>query len=88
MPIKFLANHNTIVYGQTGAGKTQFILRVIRERLIEPFPENIFYMYSVEQDFMKEHAEITFIKGLDFSQLDTSKPSMLVIDDLLLKLNK
>ena len=88
MPIKFLANHNTIVYGQTGAGKTQFILRVIRERLIEPFPEKIFYMYSVEQDFMKEHAEITFIKGLDFSQVDTSKPSMLVIDDLLLKLNK
>ena len=88
MPIKFLANHNTIVYGQTGAGKTQFILRVIKERLIEPFPENIFYMYSVEQDFMKDHAEITFIKGLDFSQVDTSKPSMLVIDDLLLKLNK
>ena len=88
MPIKFLANHNTIVYGQTGAGKTQFILQVIKERLIEPFPENIFYMYSVEQDFMKDHAEITFIKGLDFSQVDTSKPSMLVIDDLLLKLNK
>ena len=88
MPIKFLANHNTIVYGQTGAGKTQFILRVIRERLIEPFPERIFYMYSVEQPFMREHPEICFIEGLDFAKVDTSKPSMLVIDDLLLSLNK
>ena len=88
MPIKFLANHNTIVYGQTGAGKTQFILRVIRERLIEPFPERIFYMYSVEQSFMREHPEISFIEGLDFAKVDTSKPSMLVIDDLLLSLNK
>lgn len=88
MPIKFLANHNTIVYGQTGAGKTQFILRVIKERLIEPFPNKIFYMYSIEQSFMSEHPEITFIKGLDFSKIDTSEPSMLVIDDLLLSLNK
>lgn len=88
MPIKFLANHNTIVYGQTGAGKTQFILRIIKERLIEPFPENIFYMYSIEQSFMNDFPEINFIKGLDFSKVDTSKPSMLVIDDLLLSLNK
>ena len=88
MPIKFLANHNTIVFGQTGAGKTHFILKIIKEKLIEPFPEKIFYMYGVEQDFMKQHSNITFIKGLDFEKVYTTNPSMLVIDDLLLDVNK
>ena len=88
MTIKFLANHNTIVFGQTGAGKTQFILKVIERKLIEPFPKNIFYMYGVEQDFMQNYPNITFIKGLDFTKVNTSEPSMLVVDDLLLDINK
>lgn len=93
MPIKFLANHNTIVFGQTGAGKTHFILNVIKNKLVHPFPDKIYYMYNVEQDFMKTwnktpNQAITFIKGLDFNQLDTSQPSLLVIDDLILSTNK
>ena len=88
MPIKFLANHNTIVFGQTGAGKTQFILRLLREKLIEPFPKNIYYMYGVEQPFMTKHPEIKFINGLDFDEMDTSEPSALIIDDLIMDTNK
>lgn len=89
MPVKFLASHNTIIFGPTRIGKTQFMLEVIRQKLIYPFPENIFYMYNVEQDFMKtwnrdEKQSIHFIKGLDFEKLDTSKSSLLVIDDLIL----
>ena len=92
MPIKFLANKNTIIAGQTGAGKTQFILEIIRQKLVEPFPENVYYMYEIEQNFMKdwnetEKQEIKFIKGLDFDKIDVSKPSMLVIDDLILSTN-
>ena len=49
MPIKFLANKNTIISGPTGSGKTQFVLDVIRQKLIHPFPKNIYYMYKVEQ---------------------------------------
>jgi hypothetical protein len=93
MPIKFFANHNTIIFGQTGAGKTHFILNVIKQKLVHPFPEIVYYMYNVEQDFMKSWNEtnttpIIFIKGLDFESMDTSKPSMLVIDDLILSTNK
>ena len=89
MPIKFLAAHNTIIFGPTGIGKTQFILEVIRQKLIHPFPENIYYMYNIEQPFMvtwnnTEKTPILFIKGLDFSKMDTSKPSALIVDDLLL----
>ena len=89
MPIKFLASRNTIIFGPTGIGKTQFMLEVIRQQLVEPFPENIYYMYNIEQDFMKkwnedEKQKINFIKGLDFDKMDTSKPSLLVVDDLIL----
>ena len=93
MPVKFLANKNCIIFGATGVGKTEFILAVIRQKLVEPMPKNIFYMYNVEQDFMKtwnerESTPIMFIKGLDFDQMDTSEPSLLVIDDLILSNNK
>lgn len=92
MPIKFLANHNCIIFGMSGSGKTHFILEVIKNKLIHPFPDKIFYMYNVEQDFMKTwnstgNPEINFIKGLDFEQMDTAEPSMLVIDDLILSNN-
>ena len=52
--MKFLANCNTIVSGMSGCGKTQFILKVIRTRAIQPFPTNIYYKYKVRQDFMKD----------------------------------
>ena len=89
MPIKFITNKNAIIFGQTGAGKTYFILEVMRQRLIHPFPQDVYYMYNIEQDFMHtwnetETQPIKFIKGLDFEQVDNSTPSMLVIDDLIL----
>ena len=93
MPIKFLANKNTIIFGQTGAGKTYFMLEVIRQKLIHPFPKKIYYMYNIEQDFMykwneTEEQKINFIQGLKVEQMNTSEPSLLVIDDLLLSTNK
>ena len=93
MPIKFLANKNTIIFGQTGSGKTHFMLELIRKRMIHPFPKNIYYMYKVEQDFMKswnkiEEQKITFIQGLNPNKMKTSEPSLLAIDDLLLSTNK
>ena len=88
MPIKFLANHNTIIFGQTQAGKTHFILNVIRMKLVEPFPSQVYYMYNVRQPFMDVTPGITFIKGLDFQSVDTTASSLLVIDDLVLSTNK
>ena len=89
MPLSFLASHNTIIFGPTRAGKTEFMLEVIRQRLVYPFPDNVYYMYNVEQMFMKtwsqvEKQHVIFIKGLDFDKMDTTKPSLLVVDDLLL----
>ena len=52
--IKFIANSNIIVSGATSSGKTSAILRIFKERLIEPFPEKIYYLYGAFQDFMKK----------------------------------
>ena len=88
MPIKFLANHNTIIFGQTQAGKTHFILEVIRLKLVEPFPSKVCYMYGVRQPFMDTTPGINFIEGLNFDAIDTSSSTLLVIDDLILSTNK
>lgn len=93
MPVKFLANHNTIIYGPTQVGKTQFVLQVIRKKLVNPFPKQIFYMFGVHQDWMSswnetEDQQIKFIHGLDFNQMDTTEPSLLVVDDLILSTGK
>ena len=91
MPIKFMANHNCIIYGCTGVGKTHFMLRILKEKLIEPFPKQITCMFGVRQSFMntwnKENSpKIEFVEGLDFSRVKDD--SVLVIDDLLLSNNK
>ena len=93
MPIKFLANKNTIISGPTGSGKTQFVLDVIRQKLIHPFPKNIYYMYKVKQGFMQswnemEETKINFIKNLNFKKVDMTEPSLLIIDDLMLSKDK
>ena len=93
MPVKFLASHNCIIFGPSQAGKTQFMLEVIRQKLVHPWPKRIFYMYNIEQEFMENWNEteaepITFIKGLDFDKMDTSESSLLVVDDLILSNNR
>ena len=91
MPIKFIANHNCIIYGSTGVGKTHFMLRVLKERLIHPFQKHVTYLYGVRQDFMNDwnhgdNPEVDFVHGLDFTKVKDN--SILIIDDLLLSNNK
>ena len=93
--IKFIANSNIIVSGATSSGKTSAILRIFKERLIEPFPENIYYLYGAFQSFMttwnsdKSNPHIEFIEGLKLDCIDEFMGSKaLVINDLSLTQNK
>ena len=95
MPIKFVANSNILVVGCSGSGKTTSVLRIIRERLIDPMPTKIFYMYGAYQkefDIWKENKSnprIDFIEGLNLQVIDQFKePKLLIIDDLMLDLDR
>ena len=95
MPLKFYAKSNILVIGPTGCGKTTAVLRIIKERLIEPMPEKIFYMYAAHQPFMddwnthKNRPNIEFVKGIDLEVLENFEgPKLVVFDDLILSINK
>ena len=95
MSIKFIANSNILVIGSSGSGKTTTVLRIIREKLIDPMPTKIFYLYGAYQHEFdtwqkdKSNPPITFVEGLDLSVVDKFKePKLLICDDLILELNR
>ena len=95
MSIKFIANSNILVVGSSGSGKTTAVLRIVKERLIDPFPKKIFYLYGAYQsefDAWKKdetNPKITFIEGLDLSVVDQyEEPKLLICDDLILELDR
>ena len=78
-----------MVIGASQSGKTTTVLRIIKEQLIEPMPRKIYYLYGARQPFMDEWKNITFVQGLDLSVIENdSENKLLIIDDLLLEINK
>jgi len=95
MSIKFVANSNILVVGCSGSGKTTTVLRIVKERLVDPMPTKIFYMYGAYQKEFdvwqnsKSLPKITFVEGLDLGVIDQhAEPKLLIIDDLILDLDK
>ena len=95
MSIKFVANSNILVVGCSGSGKTTTVLRIVKERLVDPMPTKIFYMYGAYQKEFdvwqnsKSTPKITFVEGLDLDVIDQhAEPKLLIIDDLILDLDK
>ena len=87
MSIKLYANSNILVIESSGSGKTTAVLKILEEKLIEPIPKKIFYLYGAHQPFMDDMTNIEFVKGLDLSVINKG-PKLLIIDDLILELNK
>ena len=94
--LKFYANSNIVVIGSSGSGKTTAVLKIIEQKLIEPMPEKIFYLYgSARQPFMddwirdKKKPAIEFIEGLNLDIVNSYLgPKLLICDDLILELNR
>ncbi len=95
MSVRFYGNSNILVIGSSGTGKTTSVLKIVQQKLIQPMPEKIFYLYGMHQPFMvdwnKDNSKpkINFIKGLNLEVVDRySGPKLLIIDDLILELNR
>ena len=90
MSIKLYANSNILVIGASQSGKTTTVLKIIDQKLIEPMPSKIIYLYAARQPFMDDWKDkIQFVEGLDLSMIkDASEDKLLIIDDLMLSLNK
>ena len=89
--IGFIHPSNHFIVGPSGSGKTMFVLSVIKKKLLKPFPDKIYYLYNIEQDFMKNFPEIEFVQGLDLKiidKVDEKLNKLLIIDDLMLEMNK
>ena len=89
-----LANSNILVIGASGSGKTTTIMKIVREELISPMPKKIFYLYAAHQPFMdtwnqENKQKVEFVYGLKLDVIDGYKgPKLLILDDLMLELNK
>jgi Ni2+-binding GTPase involved in maturation of urease and hydrogenase len=86
----YFFHHPTTIQisGPTGCGKTRFVLRILQERLIHPFPERIIWVYAEWQpdyDTLKElYPHIEFVQGFSEELYDSIKPTernLLVLDD-------
>ena len=87
--ITFHHPSNILIVGPSGSGKTTCALSIIKKQLLNPFPEKIYFLYNIKQDFMQDYPQITFVQGLNLDVIGTDKSSkLLVIDDLMLQTNK
>lgn len=86
--LKFIHPSTIQVSGPTGCGKTRFVLNLLNERMIEPFPERLIWVYSEWQpdyDTLKENfSNMEFVRGFSEDLYDSILPkerNLLVLDD-------
>ena len=80
----FISPSLIMVSGATMSGKTEFVLRLIRERkqLFTSPPKSILYAYSTWQDKFNQFSDVTFHQGLPNREM-MEPNSICVIDDLM-----
>ena len=77
-----------LLSGPTGCGQTKFVRRILKERLIEPFPTRHIWVYSEwQKDYNKVktiYPEVEYMKGYSDNIYDSLTPSdrnLLILDD-------
>lgn len=87
--ITFSHPSNILIVGPSGSGKTTCVLNIITNKMLNPFPEKIYFLYNIKQDFMSNFPHVTFVQGLNLDVIGQDKTSkLLIIDDLMLHTNK
>ena len=75
-----------LVSGPTSSGKTSLVKAIIEEKVINPFPKNILWLYAADQPLYKGLKGVEFYRGIpeDIEERFNSKEeNLLIIDDLM-----
>lgn len=74
-----------LIAGPTGSGKTEFVKRLIisKEILCDPPPDRVIYFYGEYQEMFKELPNVEFKRGLPDEVKFDSRPTWIIIDDLM-----
>ena len=76
----------SLVSGPTGSGKTSLVKAIIEQKVIDPFPKNILWLYAADQPLYKGMKGVTFYQGLpeDIEErFNPKEENLLIIDDLM-----
>ena len=80
-----------MISGPTQSGKTQFVFRMIRERVnfITPPPERIVWCFGCYQETFRDLSDqIEFVEGMPGPDLlDKDRRTLIIIDDLMCETN-
>ena len=77
-----------VVSGPTQSGKTEFILKVISEKIIDPLPTKIVWCYGELNERVSNFPNISKQKGLFEDDLDSQENNLIIIDDLMIEASK
>ncbi|GFW63049.1 uncharacterized protein TNCV_4453971 [Trichonephila clavipes] len=80
--LKLVHPFTLILAGPSGSGKSQFVKKLIENKMIKPFPKKIIWCYGVYQALYEEMPNISFHEGIP-SNLHQYSDALIVIDDLM-----
>jgi len=82
---QFIHPFTALVAGPTGCGKTEFVVKLIKNKdfYIQPAPNKIFYCYSIWQnrfdELKKLNIDINFVEGLiDIGDVDEKNNNLVI----------
>ncbi|GFY45942.1 uncharacterized protein TNIN_205971 [Trichonephila inaurata madagascariensis] len=80
--LKLVHPFTLILAGPSGSSKSQFVKKLIENKMIKPFPKKIVWCYGVYQTLYEEMSNISFHEGIP-SNLHQYSDALIVIDDLM-----
>lgn len=89
--IPFKHPSTILIAGPTGSGKTEFLVRLLQTRSIEPFPQRVVWVYGEWQsaydrilNLKLKHVNLTFVKDFNeeiYESLNRNVRNLVVLDD-------
>ncbi len=81
------------VSGPTGCGKTKLVVKLIDEKMLEPMPQRLIWIYSewqpLYEELIQQHPHIEFYRGMNqgiYDSISSKTTNLLILDDQMSKM--